>query len=106
MDVTKYDFAEYVTFIVDLEPEHIQSYVKSNEPTVNFLSEKKTVIADIVCPQSIFIFHSLNAVIVIFKERVVPSITVPKSIMKKNSSITKKMVKFYNSKTKRTNETK
>ncbi len=106
MDVTKYDFAEYVTFIVDLEPEHIQSYVKSNEPTVNFMSEKKTVIADIVCPQSIFIFHSLNAVIVIFKERVVPSITVPKSIMKKNSSITKKMVKFYNSKTKRTNETK
>lgn len=102
MDVTKYDFAEYVTFVVDLEPENIQSYVKSDTSAQNFLSEKKTTLADIVCPQSIFIFHSLNAIIVVFKERVVPSITVPKSIMKKNSNITKKMVRFHNSKTKRT----
>ena len=101
MDVTKYDFAEYVTFVVDLEPENIQSYV-SEGMQVNFMSEKKTTLADIVCPQSIFIFHSLNAIIVVFKERVVPSITVPKSIMKKNSNITKKMVRFHNSKTKRT----
>lgn len=100
MDVTKYDFAEYATFVVDLEPENIQSYV-SEGMQVNFMSEKKTTLADIVCPQSIFIFHSLNAIIVVFKERVVPSITVPKSIMKKNSNITKKMVRFHNSKTKR-----
>jgi len=105
MDVTKYDFAEYATFVVDLEPENIQSYV-SEGMQVNFMSEKKTTLADIVCPQSIFIFHSLNAIIVIFKERVVPSITVPKSIMKKNSNITKKMVRFHNSKTKRIMETK
>jgi hypothetical protein len=105
MDVTKYDFAEYATFVVDLEPENIQSYV-SEGMQVNFMSEKKTTLADIVCPQSIFIFHSLNAIIVIFKEHVVPSITVPKSIMKKNSNITKKMVRFHNSKTKRIMETK
>lgn len=109
MDTIQYDFSEYATFVVDLEPENIQSYVKteasqaSQASQVNFLSEKKNVIADIVCPQSIFIFHSLNAVIVIFKERVAPSITVPKSILKKHSSITKKMVKFHkeHSKTKR-----
>jgi hypothetical protein len=105
IDVTKYDFAEYATFVVDLEPENIQSYV-SEGMQVNFMSEKKTTLADIVCPQSIFIFHSLNAIIVVFKERVVPSITVPKSIMKKNSNITKKMVRFHNSKTKRIMETK
>ena len=106
MDTIQYDFSEYATFVVDLEPENIQSYVKteaSQASQVNFMSEKKNVIADIVCPQSIFIFHSLNAVIVIFKERVMPSITVPKSILKKHSSITKKMVKFHkeHSKTKR-----
>jgi hypothetical protein len=103
MDTIQYDFSEYATFVVDLEPEHIQSYVKNEASQVNFLSEKKNVVADIVCPQSIFIFHSLNAVIVIFKERVAPSITVPKSILKKHSSITKKMVKFHkeHSKTKR-----
>jgi len=107
IDVTLYDFSEYATFIIDLEPENIQSYVKTDAP-IKFLSEKKNVLADIVCPQSIFIFHSLNAIIVIFKERVVPPITVPKSILKKNSNITKKMVKFYkeHSKTKRTAETK
>jgi hypothetical protein len=107
MDSTHYDFSEYATFVVDLEPENIQSYVKTNAP-INFLSEKKNVINDIVCPQSIFIFHSLNAVIIVFKERVIPPITVPKSILKKNSKITKKMVKFYkdHSKTKKTAETK
>lgn len=112
MDLVHYDFVEYATFVVDLEPENIQSYVKSDAENnqVNFLSEKKGIIADIVCPQSIFIFHSLNAVIVLFKERVAPSITVPKSILKKhsNSNITKKMVKFHkdHSKTKRFAETK
>ena len=103
MDTIQYDFSEYATFVIDLEPENIQSYVKNDASQVNFMSEKKNVVADIVCPQSIFIFHSLNAVIVIFKERVAPSITVPKSILKKHSSITKKMVKFHkeHSKTKR-----
>lgn len=106
MDFIQYDFAEYATFIVDLEPENIQSYIKSD--TSNFLCEKKNILTDIICPQSIFIFHSLNAVFIVFKERVLPSITVPKSILKKNSNITKKMVKFHKqlSKTKRTVETK
>lgn len=110
MDFMHYEFVEYATFVVDLEPENIQSYVKSDTEgqQVNFLSEKKGILADIVCPQSIFIFHSLNAVIVLFKEP--PPITVPKSILKKhsNSNITKKMVKFHkdHSKTKRFAETK
>ena len=110
MDFMHYEFVEYATFVVDLEPENIQSYVKSDTEgqQVKFLSEKKGILADIVCPQSIFIFHSLNAVIVLFKEP--PSITVPKSILKKhsNSNITKKMVKFHkdHSKTKRFAETK
>lgn len=106
INTTHYDFIEYAVFVVDLEPENIQSYVKTDAP-INFLSEKKDALADIICPQSIFIFHSMNAIVVLFKERTTPALTVPKSIMKKHSHITKKMVKFHkdHSKTKRS-ETK
>lgn len=100
---TLYEFVEHAVFVVDLEPENIQSYVKT-DVSINFLTEKKDKLADIVCPQSIFLFHSMNSIIVLFKEcKSDAGPQAPKSILKKYSHLTKKMVKFHqdHSKTKR-----
>lgn len=92
-----YNFTEYLTYIVDLEPENIQSYAKTDSQ-INFMSTVKTELADIVCPTSIFIFHSMNAIFMFFKEIVInPEITTIQSILKKSHSqqLTKKRVKFH-----------
>lgn len=92
-----YILTEYATYIVDLEPENIQSYSKT-ESHVNFMSPIKTDLSDIVCSPSIFIFHSLNTVFMFFKEIVInPAITTIQSILKKSHSqqLTKKRVKFH-----------
>ena len=92
-----YNFTEYATYIVDLEPENIQSYAKSDSQ-INFMSSAKTDLSDIVCPSSIFIFHSLNTVFMFFKEiSNEPAMPVTQSILKKSHSqqLTKKRVKFH-----------
>jgi hypothetical protein len=92
-----YDFSEYATYIVDLEPENIQSYAKTDSH-INFMSPAKTVMTDIICPPSIFIFNSLNSILVFFKEPVkITSDPISKSILKKHShsQLTKKRVKFH-----------
>jgi hypothetical protein len=94
---TNYNFTEYSTYIVDLEPENIQSYAKTDSQ-INFLSQAKTDLTDIVCSPSIFIFHSLNAVFMFFKEIAnEPIIKTTQSILKKPHSLqlTKKRVKFH-----------
>jgi hypothetical protein len=94
---TNYILTEYATYIVDLEPENIQSYAKT-ESQINFMSPAKTDLADIICSPSIFIFHSLNTVFMFFKEIVMqPAITTIQSILKKSHSqqLTKKRVKFH-----------
>ena len=94
---TNYILTEYATYIVDLEPENIQSYAKT-ESQINFMSPAKTDLADITCSPSIFIFHSLNTVFMFFKEIVMqPAITTIQSILKKSHSqqLTKKRVKFH-----------
>lgn len=93
-----YNFTEYATYIVDLEPENIQSYAKSDSH-INFMSPVKTDLADIICPPSIFIFHSVNAIFMFFKEIArKPVIPLTQSILKKSHSslqLTKKRVKFH-----------
>jgi hypothetical protein len=94
---TNYILTEYATYIIDLEPENIQSYAKT-ESQINFMSLPKTDLADIVCSPSIFIFHSLNTVFMFFKEIVTqPAMTTIQSILKKSHSqqLTKKRVKFH-----------
>ena len=97
LNFTNYNFTEYVTYIVDLEPENIQSYAKTDSH-INFMSPAKTDLTDIVCPPSIFIFHSLNAIFMFFKEiDIRPSVPITQSILKKSYSqqFTKKRVKFH-----------
>jgi hypothetical protein len=65
MDVTKYDFAEYVTFIVDLEPEHINSFDPSNTTFFKPLP----IVSDVSFSKSIYIFHPLNSLFFLFKQR-------------------------------------
>lgn len=97
LNFTNYNFTEYVTYIVDLEPENIQSYAKTDSQ-INFMSPAKTDLTDIVFSPSIFIFHSLNAVFMFFKEiDSKPSVPITQSILKKSHSqqLTKKRVKFH-----------
>jgi hypothetical protein len=54
-----------------MEPEHIQNYAKSennSELSERFL-RTHSIFNDLVLPDSIFIFHSVNVVYFIFKER-------------------------------------
>jgi hypothetical protein len=81
-----YIYKDSFMFLVDLGPEHIQSYVKSDtqaDGKDSFLVELP-VIGDILVPPSIFIFHSMNAVYFIFQEI--------RSILRKGGSITRKRV--------------
>ena len=81
-----YIYKEAFMYLVDLEPDHIQSYVgASTEASASdsFLV-KIPVVGDILVPQSIFIFHSMNAVYFIFQEI--------RSILRKGGSSTRKRV--------------
>jgi hypothetical protein len=81
---TKYVFKDSWMYLVDLEPENIQDYSKSE----NFYDISKQFfqvlppIDDIHIPPSIFIFHDINSIYFLFQE-VPPKETVkPKSILK------------------------
>lgn len=94
-----YEFSEYVLYVVDLEPEHIQSYAKS-ESQIQFMHPASTIIQDVICPKSIFVFQSINCIIVILKHKLPnTSIITTKSILKTSKNITKKHVKFEKNKT-------
>jgi hypothetical protein len=62
----KYMFVDAWTFLVDLEPEHIQTYSQT-DASPRFLLQLP-ILDDIIIPPSIFIFHDLNAVYFLFKE--------------------------------------
>jgi hypothetical protein len=79
-----YIYKESFMYLVDLEPEHIQSYVSANTDTDNSFLVKIPVVDDILVPPSIFIFHSMNAIYFIFQEI--------RSILRKGGSITRKRV--------------
>jgi hypothetical protein len=84
---SKYKLYDIFSFIVDIEPQHIQSYVQSNN-TSSFL-KSIPITNDIVIPQSIFIFHDVNALYFFFKE--IPTVITShrntiKSILKNNNN--------------------
>jgi len=60
-----YVFSELSLFIVDLEPENIQTIEPNNAPFFKTLP----FVSDIVIPPSIFIFHPLNGLFFLFKRR-------------------------------------
>ena len=77
-----YVFSELSLFIVDLEPENIQTIEPNKTPFFKTLP----FISDIVIPPSIFIFHPLNSLFFLFKKR--------KSSLKQGVTKSNKRVSF------------
>ena len=68
--ISKYKFTSLFTNVIDIEPDKIQSFSKTNERdlmAVSFFKEAP-ITADIHIPASIFIFHSINTVYFFFQE--------------------------------------
>ena len=78
-----YIYKDAFMYLVDLEPEHIQSYVSQCDEVDSFIV-KLPIVGEIIVPPSIFIFHNMNAVYFIFQEI--------RSILRKGGSITRKRV--------------
>jgi hypothetical protein len=77
-----YVFSELSLFVVDLEPENIQSI----EPSKAQFFKTLPFVSDVTIPPSIFIFHPLNSLFFLFKRR--------KSILKQSGTKSTKKVSF------------
>jgi len=68
--VSKYKFTSLFTNVIDIDPDKIQSFSKTNErdlATASFFKELPITV-DVHIPASIFIFHSINTVYFFFQE--------------------------------------
>jgi hypothetical protein len=84
----QYKLMDIASFFVTLEPEHIQSYSKTGSPhsTRDFFTIHP-YLEDIQVPMSIFIFHKLNSIFLLFQEAASFSTgRTMKSILKKTSN--------------------
>jgi len=114
---TKYIFKDSWMYLVDLEPENLQNYSKSD----NFKEISKHFfqvlppIEDIRIPPSIFIFHDINALYFLFQEvppkenvqpksilKIADSSIHPESVQNKKKKVTIKLQNDKNSKYKKT----
>ena len=85
------------TFFVDLEPEHVQQFTKTTT-YYDFFTKDIDLQQDLVCPPTIFVFHSLNSLFFLFEEAP-PLELLPRSILKaglRTAGSTKKRVSFHN----------
>lgn len=92
-----YKLLDIASFFVTLEPEYIQSFSKSNDKSFSsdFFKFHPSV-NDITIPQSIFIFHKVNAIFITFLECIQkPNKYTIKSILKTKPN---KNTKFSNTK--------
>jgi hypothetical protein len=68
--VSKYKFTSLFTHVIDIDPDKIQSFSKTNErdiASVSFFKEAP-ITGNVCIPASIFIFHSINTVYFFFQE--------------------------------------
>lgn len=65
-DEKSYKLSETLLYNIDLESNHIQNYNNDNKP-INFLNPLSRFDVIKVSP-SLFVFHSLNCIFMIFKE--------------------------------------
>jgi len=84
----EYKLIDIASFFVTLEPEHIQSYSKTDITTTDHNFFKiHPYIDDIHVPTSIFIFHKLNSIFLVYQEFISTSNNrTAKSILKKNNN--------------------
>jgi hypothetical protein len=81
---TQYVFKDACLFLVDLEPEHVQTYANSDLNGVHSFLVKLPIVDDIFVQPSIFVFHGMNSIYFIFQEI--------RSILRKGGSATRKRV--------------
>ena len=78
--LNKYELDDILLYNVIIEPNQIQMLANSNNDIVTpFLNKCK--LDDILIPPSIFIFHNVNTVYFLLKEKKV-ELSIPKSILK------------------------
>lgn len=65
---SKYKFLDALLYNVELEPEHIQKYANSQSTEPTTFLKRLPIIDDIILSPSIFIFHNINGLYLIFKE--------------------------------------
>ena len=94
---SRYKFMDALLYNVDLEPEHIQKYANTltNENETCPFYKRLPIIDDIVFSPSIFIFHGLNGLYLLFKEEPRTDIQnmKTKSILKSDGDQLKKITK-------------
>ena len=68
--VSKYKFTSLFTNVIDIDPDKIQSFSKTNDRDVASVSffKEAPITTDVHIPASIFIFHSINSVYFFFQE--------------------------------------
>jgi hypothetical protein len=91
---SKYKLIDILSFVIDIEPENIQSFLKNDLEKMNFNNcfDSKTfmkiipIFNDIHIDKSIFVFHNINSLFFFFKESEnnIRRFTL-KSILKKGS---------------------
>jgi hypothetical protein len=91
-DLRNYVFSDMLLYTVDIEATHINLFNQSvDEPGDSHFLKHYTIVSDVVFPSSIFIFHSINGLYILLKEKL-----IVKSILKKTigNNTTRKNVKF------------
>jgi len=95
----KYRLMDVLLYHVDLEPEDIHAFSVSDDYDSDRFLKKCAVVNDIKIPNSIFIFHSINALYFIFQQMdnpisgMIRSENQLKSILKTGGSSNKKKTK-------------
>ena len=85
---TQYIYKDACMFLVDLEPDNVQSYAQNKTNDTNLFVTNIPVIGDIMVPPSIFVFHGINSICFVFQEI--------RSILRKGGSLTRKRVLISN----------
>ena len=63
----KYKSSDILLYNVNLESEVIQSYLNNNDVSIDFL-KSQPFYKEIIIPSSLFIFHNINSLYIIYQE--------------------------------------
>jgi hypothetical protein len=91
-DLRNYVFMDMLLYVIDIDGSHIEAFNDSTvEPDDKQFLKQYNIVSDVLLPPSIFIFHSINGLYILLKERLITK-SILKSSIKNNK--TRKSVKF------------
>jgi hypothetical protein len=83
---------DMLLYVIDIDGSHIEAFNDSTvEPDDKQFLKQYNIVSDVLLPPSIFIFHSINGLYILLKERLITK-SILKSSNKNNK--TRKSVKF------------